>query len=260
MAKIKLAITQVKEVQKIGDKGVEKLAFKAKDFEGKELWYFTFAKSLFPAIKDNVGKEIEADVETTNREVDGNVYTDRKVTQLYVGGEAVAAKGQPPKQGFQGYRDNPESRASIELQTAFKGIIELMVAGVVAKDDPLGKAAITWALSKFGVKETQPAPEKKKPAKSSKQTEKANLAEVAKIIVSANTSQAQLPKEPEKITEDQRETINDLAARDNVIDEVKAYMIGHYHKANTTLFTKAEASELIGLITKGEIKKIEKGG
>ena len=138
MAKIKLAITQVKEVQKIGDKGAEKLAFKAKNFEGKELWYSTFRKSLFPAIKDNVGKEIEADVEITNREVDGNIYTDRKVTQLYVGGEAVA-KGQPSKQGFQGYRDSPESRASIELQVCLKCACE------IAKENDTIETIISYA-------------------------------------------------------------------------------------------------------------------
>jgi len=153
MAKIKLAITQVKEVQKIGDKGAEKLAFKAKNLEGKELWYFTFRKSLFPAIKNNVGKEIEGDVETTIREVDGTTYTDHKVTQIYVGGEAVATKGQPPKQGFQVYRDSPEARASIESQVAFKGVIDLLVAKIITKDDPFAKAGIAWALGKLGVKE-----------------------------------------------------------------------------------------------------------
>ena len=246
MAKIKLAITQVKEVQKIGDKGAEKLAFKAKNFEGKELWYSTFRKSLFPAIKDNVGKEIEADVEITNREVDGNIYTDRKVTQLYVGGEAVA-KGQPSKQGFQGYRDSPESRASIELQTAFKGVVELMVANIITRDEPLGKVAIAWALGKFGVKETQPLPKENKPI----------TTPVAPALIPAESpKELELAKEAEMITEGQTQTIRDLADKNNIKDEVRAFMKFRYHKANTSLLTKAEASELIGLIVKGEIKRL----
>ena len=151
MPKIKLTITQVKEVQKIGDKGAEKLAFKAKNIEGKELWYSTFRKSLFPAIKDNVGQEIGADVETTIREVEGTTYTDHKVTEVYIAKEAVGTKEQPPKQGFQVYRDSPEARASIESQVAFKGVIDLLVANIITKDDPLAKAGIAWALGKFGV-------------------------------------------------------------------------------------------------------------
>ena len=246
MAKIKLAITQVKEVQKIGDKGAEKLAFKAKNLEGKELWYFTFVKSLFSAIKTN--QEIEADVEITNREVDGNIYTDRKVTQLYVGGEAVA-KGQPSKQGFQGYRDSPESRASIELQTAFKGVVELMVANIITRDEPLGKVAIAWALGKFGVKETQPLPKENKPI----------TTPVAPALIPAESpKQPELAKEAVMINEGQTQTIRDLADKNNIKDEVRAFMKFRYHKANTSLLTKAEASELIGLITKGEIKRLRK--
>jgi len=246
MAKIKLAITRVKEVQKVGDKGAEKLAFKAKDFEGKELWYFTFVKSLFSAIKTN--QEIEADVEITNREVYGNIFTDRKVTQLYVGGEAVA-KGQPSKQGFQGYRDSPESRASIELQTAFKGVVELMVANIITRDEPLGKVAIAWALGKFGVKETQPLPKENKPI----------TTPVAPALIPAESpKQPELAKEAEMITEGQTQTIRDLADKNNIKDEVRAFMKFRYHKANTSLLTKAEASELIGLITKGEIKRLRK--
>ena len=246
MAKIKLAITQVKEVQKIGDKGAEKLAFKAKNFEGKELWYSTFRKSLFSAIKTN--QEIEADVTIESKEVDGNIYTDRKVTQIYEGGEAVA-KGQPSKQGFQGYRDSPESRASIELQTAFKGVVELMVANIITRDEPLGKVAIAWALGKFGVKETQPLPKENKPI----------TTPVAPALIPAESpKQPELAKEAEMITEGQTQTIRDLADKNNIKDEVRAFMKFRYHKANTSLLTKAEASGLIGLITKGEIKRLRK--
>ena len=258
MARIKLAVTQVKEVQKIGDKGAEKLAFKAKDFEGKELWYSTFRKSLFSAIKDNVGKEIEADVETTIREVDDNTYTDHKVTEVYIAKETVGTKEQPPKQRFQVYRDNPEARASIELQTAFKGVIELMVANIITRDEPLGKVAIAWALGKFGIKEIPSLPQVQKSTESVKQPELVKEpSNPAKLF---KEEQGQLPKEPEMITEAQRQTINDLARQANIIPEVRIYMQDKKHKANTSLLTKAEASELIGLLTKGEIKKIEKGG
>jgi len=85
-----LTITQVEEVKKVGDKQIPKLSFKAKDGD-KELSYFTFKSSLFELIK--VGQTINAEVETSTREWEGNEYTDRRVVQVYVDGQPVNVKG-----------------------------------------------------------------------------------------------------------------------------------------------------------------------
>ena len=85
-----LTITQVKEIQKVGDKQIPKLSFMAKDGD-KELSYFTFKTSFFELIKE--GQTINADVETSTREYDGNTYTDRRIVQIYVDGQPVIGKG-----------------------------------------------------------------------------------------------------------------------------------------------------------------------
>jgi len=84
-----LTITQVEEIKKVGDKQIPKLSFKAKDGDG-EYSYFTFKSSLFEQIK--AGQTINADVETSTREYDGNTYTDRRVVQIYLDGQPIAAK------------------------------------------------------------------------------------------------------------------------------------------------------------------------
>ena len=85
-----LTITQVKEIQKVGDKQIPKLSFTAKDGD-KELSYFTFKTSFFELIKE--GQTINADVETSTREYDGNTYTDRRIVQIYVDGQPISGKG-----------------------------------------------------------------------------------------------------------------------------------------------------------------------
>ena len=40
-------------------------------------------------------------------------------------------------------------RSSIESQVAYKGIVELMVAKIVTKEDEIGKATVDWALARL---------------------------------------------------------------------------------------------------------------
>ena len=40
-------------------------------------------------------------------------------------------------------------RESIESQVAFKGVVELMVALIISKDDQLGKATLSWAKERL---------------------------------------------------------------------------------------------------------------
>jgi hypothetical protein len=91
-----LTITQIEEVKKVGDKQIPKLSFKAKDGD-KELTYFTFKTSLFELIKQS--QIINADIETSTREWEGQTYTDRRIVQIYVDGQPVSQKGQQSYRG-----------------------------------------------------------------------------------------------------------------------------------------------------------------
>jgi len=148
--RIKLIITEVGEVQKVGDKQLPKLSFKAKNSEGKELSYFTFNQKLFPSIvKDTT---IEADIEATPWQSGDNSGINRKVVQIYVNGQAIVeSKGQG---GGKQWGKSPEQlateRASIESQTAFNGVIELLVAKVIELNNPLAIRAVDWASEKLG--------------------------------------------------------------------------------------------------------------
>lgn len=145
----KLIITQVKELMPVGDKGAKKLAFQAKNAEGKELSYFTFRQGLFGEIQ--VGKEIEVEIEVAQTESGGNLYTNRKVNQVYVEGKPVLVAGQGKSFSY-------GDKASIESQTAFKGVIELLVAKIITPDDVLGKAALSWAAERLGTKAEEKPP------------------------------------------------------------------------------------------------------
>lgn len=70
-------------------------------------------------------------------------------------------KPQPPIKDYQ--------RESIEMQTAFKGIIELLVGKVILPDSNLGKAALAWAERRLGSTPTvkQPASPPVEPKKDS---------------------------------------------------------------------------------------------
>jgi len=184
--KIKLTITEVKESIKVGDKGAEKLSFKAKDPDGKDYWYFTFSKRLFSSIQKD--KEIEADVDISSHDFEGNTYIDRKVTEVYVDGKSVAPKSSGGYGG--GYRTY--DKASIEAQVAFKGVIELMTHDVVTKKDKLGKMAMAWAMEKMGAKET---PETVKFESDIEQAEK-DVEELFEPDTGNAKEAAQPPKEP----------------------------------------------------------------
>ncbi|MCJ7459305.1 MAG: hypothetical protein MUP17_09960 [candidate division Zixibacteria bacterium] len=86
-----LTITQVKEIEKVGDKQIPKLSFTIKGQEEKHS-YFTFRPSLFEAIKQ--GQTISVDIET---EIRGE-YTNHKIVQIYIDGQPMGGK----KEGYRG--------------------------------------------------------------------------------------------------------------------------------------------------------------
>jgi hypothetical protein len=132
--RIKLTITEVKEVQLVGERGAQKLAFKAKSPDGKELEYFTFRTSLFDEIKK--GAEIDAEVEVKTREYGDATFVNRQVSQIYKDGQPIGGRKQRPDYS---YRDSPEARASIEAQSALKAAVEFCQGKTV--EDVLKTAA-----------------------------------------------------------------------------------------------------------------------
>ena len=156
-----LEISHVEKRQPIGDKGAVKLGFTAIDkVAGQQLKLCTFKKSLFETIEGAVGKSLECEYLITHREVDDIIYTDRKVEQVFVNGQPVATD-----KGYSGGRGSWNSktpdqvaaeRDSIEKQTAFKGVIDLMVGEVITLDNDLAVRAMAWAMDKLGGKEDKP--------------------------------------------------------------------------------------------------------
>lgn len=150
----KLKVIEVKDPQAIGEKGAQKLVFKATNEESKELWYASFRTSLFQYIKP--GELIEVDVDTKTRKYDDATYTDRNIIQLYIDGQPMGGqKGRGLS--FQVHDDSPERRASLENQSRAKCITELLKAGVITEDHFLTKKLMGW-LSMLGeeAKPTQP--------------------------------------------------------------------------------------------------------
>ncbi len=152
--KLTLSITEVSEPKEVGQKGAKKLAFKAKTADGKELSYFTFTTKFFPIIQAK--GELDGDVETSQREYDGNTYTDRKLVEVYKDGQPVGGE----KKGWQprGGKDSPEKRASIEAQKAVEIGANLWIAGKIKDDDMLVERLRMWCLSRLGVDKPLPTP------------------------------------------------------------------------------------------------------
>ena len=147
-----LTITQVNEVQKVGDKQIPKLSFKAKDGD-KELLYFTFKSSLFESIKE--GQTISADIETEER----GEYTNRKVVQIYVDGQPIMSKG-----GGRTYGKSPEELEQTARLMILAYAKDLAVAQVIPLGDITKQADAFYAWMKGnGDKPASPAKQAKAP-------------------------------------------------------------------------------------------------
>ena len=218
MTREQLKIIEVKDIQKVGEKGAELLKFKAQGPDGKELWFQTFRKSLFDAIK--AGVSIDADIEVKTEERNGTEYTNRQVSQIYRGGQPVAVKGQ-----FQGYRNSgksPEEIASIEQQVAVKALTELMVAGKIPIDSDEGALMLAWCRVRLAPKQ--------KLAASSKQTEP-----------KTKPAKVKLTPEIRKVWGRIRDSVKALGW-DN--DEGREFIAKHFHGKGTAGLTEEEVISL----------------
>jgi hypothetical protein len=147
-SKVKLNIVAVSEPKEVGTKGAKKLTFKGIAPDGKEYLYQTFSTRLFDHIKPTA--VIEADVDISTHEYDGNTYTDRKVVQIYLNGQPVMeAKqsggvrgnygGKPSMSPEQWAEKDRIERRSIERQVSVKVAAELHI--------PMGGCAVNVLLA-----------------------------------------------------------------------------------------------------------------
>ena len=218
MTREALTIIEIKDVKEVGTKGAQVLAFKARGKDGKELWYSTFRRSLFDAIKP--GRSIAADVEVKTQEREGATFTNRQVNQVYVGEQPVAVKGQ-----FQGYRNSgksPEEIASIEQQVAVKALTELMVAGKIPIDSDEGVLMLAWCRMRLAPKQ--------KSAASPQHTE-----------LKTKPTRVKVTPEMTKVWVHIRESVKELGW-DN--DEAREFIAKHFHGKGTAGLTEEELISL----------------
>jgi len=141
-----LTITEVNEIQKVGDKQIPKLSFKARGNEAEEaISYFTFKSSLFDYIK--TGQTITADVETEQR----GEYTNRRIVQVYKDGQPVVSKGQGRSYGKS--PEELEQQARLMILAYAK---DLAVADKISLDDITGCADTFYAWVKGNGKPPEP--------------------------------------------------------------------------------------------------------
>ena len=161
-----VSVEETKEFpRKDGTKGTKR-QFKATDSEGKTLTYQVFTSAFDEFIREGI--TIEADTQTDEKETESGLFINRKVVQVYVGGQPIKARSTGQYQG-RGY-----DSASIEAQTAYKGIVELLVAKILTIDHHQAQAALNWAATRLAPpkpieqpkeipKEKGPLPKEEKP-------------------------------------------------------------------------------------------------
>ena len=206
--RIKLQVIEVSEPKEVGQKGARKLAFKGKSPDGKELSYFTFRPTLFDAIK--VGTEIDAEIEVKTRDVDGNIYTDRQISQIFVGGQAVGGQ----KSQWQSRSESPEQRISIEAQVAIKTIAELRIANALTDNSPEYKAMLAWCRERLGVVKIATGEKPK--------TKPADIAQADKDAVELFGDGETKPKPPLQPTKSKTEGVKPIERTEPLADGIPA--------------------------------------
>jgi len=152
-----LTITEVNEIQKVGDKQIPKLSFKARGNEAEEaISYFTFKSSLFDYIK--IGQTITADIETEQR----GEYTNRRIVQVYKDGQGVVSKGQGRSYGKS--PEELEQQARLMILAYSK---DLVVADKISLEGMLKEADRMYTWLKMTDKIVAPPIVESKEAKTS---------------------------------------------------------------------------------------------
>jgi len=177
-----LTITEVNEIQKVGDKQIPKLSFKARGNEAEEaISYFTFKSSLFDYIK--IGQTITADIETEQR----GEYTNRRIVQVYKDGQGVVSKGQGRSYGKS--PEELEQQARLMILAYSK---DLVVADKISLEGMLKEADRMYTWLKMTDKIIAPIPQTKVSPLAGEETEKLktptgkkvqNIVELKKLLM-----------------------------------------------------------------------------
>ena len=114
-----------------------------------------------PAIQAHITLGTNIDIEwdeAPGKEYQGKPTVKRTVRQLYIDGKPIAEKQQQGKPYGGGYKDSPETRASIEVQTSVNDIVSMINAGKVAVDSALALKAMAWLHMKLDAVLGKPIP------------------------------------------------------------------------------------------------------
>lgn len=187
-----------------------------------------------------VVKDAELNTEITYKETkDGPV---NRVTQMY-DSQAKAIR-QPQRRTSGSYGKSPEEtaieRASIEGQTSYNGIIELLKTQVITLEHWQAVTALEYAEMKMR-KSMSAAPVPKATTLSPAKEEKATTAPAA-------------PKEPDKpITEETlQQLVNIVKERDYDISYIQAYIVRKYSVSSSKDLSEKQAKELQLYLQKAE--------
>jgi hypothetical protein len=241
--RLTLEITEVSEPKDIGkDRPWMMLEFKAKVLkrpdkslmaDDKPHTFKAYNNTKFFEIIE-AGGTIHCDINISHTERGDQVYTNRKVVQIYQDGQPVNVR----QSGGGRYQDNPETRASIETQTAVKETMQFsgtVIAAAIKAGEPLQAAvkfieglelklipAIDWCNAHIpDVNTPQSSPEPRQPASTPKQEEYVTDARtkllnhvmrthgygnkataINYIVKHYGISKERIDKEPEKVLEE----------------------------------------------------------
>jgi hypothetical protein len=143
-----VAIQSRREFQPVGGKLGVYFGGVLKGVEG-QLEFNTYEPAIQAHVVLGTNVDIEWD-EAPGKEYQGKPTVKRTVRQLYIGGKPLVEKQSKSfNNGFGRREDNPETRASIEAQTAVNDIVSMINAGKVAIDNPLSLKALAWLHMKL---------------------------------------------------------------------------------------------------------------
>lgn len=222
--------------------------FSARDETNAQAGYEAWGKQFV----DLIVKDAKLDCEITsveNKQRPGELRN--RVTQIWVDGEPVRKSS-----GYRsGGRSAPEQsdaqvRAKIissEGQTAFRGIIDMLAAGVIEKDTPLVKNAMDYALAKLtagmNVNLTVQAPA---PSSSG------NGSKTAPEKKPPQRDDRKDPQVDPLISKEKAEYILEIARKRGYTSITLSPLLKYYEVDRITALTTPKANSLITKIEKGE--------
>ena len=97
-----------------------------------------------------IGSNVDIEwTEKPGKEYQGQPTTQRTITQLYIDNKPIAEAKQQGKPYGGGYKDSPETRASIEAQTAVNNLTLMIIHDKLPITDPKAQQALAWLSSKL---------------------------------------------------------------------------------------------------------------